>query len=416
MPVLKLGHFDQTASQAAVNSYFNAHHDGSMRRQCRGERNDEWFPLTQIPGSGVQDLEQAMRDFGFMPHGDIDGIFGYRTMSAARLFQEYLRTIEGRADMTPPDGVVGPRTQAHIQRWADSGQKADWVDVSAQNPTPEFTYWLEALRLFKSVNETSPVSRVISMVSGFPSPSDSVKVSDWRFDAEDIHLVGIRRKENVSATKRVNDDIFVLLVGGLVFKFYGSTDPCPTMAGRPDEPFIVRGQHEYRFGWHMISKPQRCYRAFEPATRGVLVCRDVRNDNAFTDADLTRLSVNDTINIHWSGSGTSNWSAGCQVVAGARYINHRNERIDCSSFAAVNYSQLPGRTRGAFNVLLDLVTVFAPSPAMSGGTKLFYTLLDEEDLSVQVNGGPTIAEQAQASAQGVDPQNVSVERLVSQLL
>lgn len=420
MSVLKLGNFDQTASQAEVNSYFNATHDTSMRKQCRGEKDDEWFSMTQVPGSGVKELQLALRDFGFMPHGSINGIFGYRTMSAARLFQEYVRSIEGHRDMEPPDGVVGPKTQAHIRRWAAAGQKADWAGAGPQNPTPEFTYWLEALRLFKRVNETTPVSKVISMVSNFAGASDSVKVSDWKFDPEDVHLVGIRRKENFSANKRSNDDIFVLLVNGLVFKFYGSTDPCPTISGRADEPYIVRGQHEYRFGWHLLGKQQRCYRAFEPATAGVLVCRDLQNDNAFTDTDLTRLSVNNTINIHWSGSGTSNWSAGCQVVAGARYINHRNQKIDCSSFAAVNYSQLPGKTRGAYNVLVDLVTAFAPSPVMTSGTKLLYTLVDEEDLSVQVDGGQTITQQALSSVQGVAPEvlarNTSINQLVAQLL
>ena len=53
------------------------------------------------------------------------------------------------------------------------------------------------------------------------------------------------------------------------------------------------------------------------------------------------------------------WSEGCQVINGTAYLDPENKLIDCSAFAAVNNSEIagnPSKTRGAYNVLLDLVT------------------------------------------------------------
>ena len=75
-------------------------------------------------------------------------------------------------------------------------------------------------------------------------------------------------------------------------------------------------------------------------------------------------------------------AAGCQVISGGGYINHNDEIIDCWRFAAPNYSGLPGLTRAAYNVLLDLVTVFSRDARVSGGDLLHYTLIDEKDLAL----------------------------------
>ena len=50
------------------------------------------------------------------------------------------------------------------------------------------------------------------------------------------------------------------------------------MAGRKDAAFLIRGQHEYRFGWHKIStvgsNTVKAYRAFKTkSNKGVLVVR-----------------------------------------------------------------------------------------------------------------------------------------------
>src|SRR5262249_52823262 len=190
----------------------------------------------------------------------------------------------------------------------------------------------------------------------------------------------------------------------------------PTAASRAGEPCVVRGQHQYCFGWHKKSDPNRAYRAFRPVGPGVLVCRDFVQDDALTDADLTGgLQANPTINIHWSGAGTGNWSAGCQVIEGTRYLNHRGVVVDCTAFAAPTYTALDKKTKGAFNVLLDLITVFAPSNATSG-VGLHYTLLYDRDLELKVNANQTLDAAARANLPAAEVEPWTVGRLVGALV
>ncbi|MFK7967424.1 MAG: hypothetical protein AB8C46_25970, partial [Burkholderiaceae bacterium] len=88
--------------------------------------------------------------------------------------------------------------------------------------------------------------------------------------------------------------------------------------------------------------------------------------------------------IHWGGKGgqfnVASWSEGCQVINGLYYANHHGSLIDCSSFVAVNNKAIntnKSQTRGAYNVLVDLIT--ALSGDMRSNTVKF-TLLDEDDL------------------------------------
>jgi hypothetical protein len=64
------------------------------------------------------------------------------------------------------------------------------------------------------------------------------------------------------------------------------------------------------------------------------------------------------------------------------YFDAKDGVIDCSSFVAVNnkaVEELPSKTRGAYNVLVDLVTALCSD--LSDGS-LKYTLLVEEDLEL----------------------------------
>ena len=157
------------------------------------------------------------------------------------------------------------------------------------------------------------------------------------------------------------------------------------MAGRKDAAFLIRGQHEYRFGWHKIStvgsNTVKVYRAFKTKShKGVLVVR--AKDGQLTPASYTEgAQPNPTINIHWSGAGSSNWSAGCQVIAGKKYKNFRNEIIDLSASASAGYADLGGKTRGAYNLLIDLVTVFSKDIRCGSSDTILCTLLYEKDLA-----------------------------------
>jgi hypothetical protein len=318
----------------------------------------------------VADLQRALTALGFFPGGAADGICGYRTQSAIRLFQEYVRSIEGHGDCVP-DGQFGPRTQAHLQRWLTENKQMNWSPIAG-----EYEGWLALLESVKQKYAAAP-SRALQLVSAFEGPSDTRKVANWDFTGPgNIHLIGVRRNEVAGKF----DDIFVLLMKGLVFKFQGSTEPgASSHADGP--PHITQGQHDYHFGWH-----QRKYLALRPLSAGVLVVR-AGADRVLDDADWEKgLSPNATINIHWGGRGMTRdvgqWSEGCQVINGTVYVNPANQLVSCAGFAAVRSSEPMNdrsRTRGAYNVLTDVVT------ALSGdmpSNQVKYTLLTEADLDL----------------------------------
>ena len=416
---LSLGSCDPGAVPADVAAFLRPLHEANMDvARLRGEKDAEWVPFRAESAPTVRDMQNTLRTAGFLPAGPANGMLDYRTVSAVRLFQEYVRTVEGLPDVGAPDGVVGPTTAKHLARWKTAATRADWSDRSPDNATAAFRYWMLVLAMYQAYNANTPVTLIVQKAEAFTKPSDTLKIAQWNLDRHAIHLIGIRRQEWRSAPVRRNDDVFVLLVDGIAFGFSGSTDPNPKQAGptRPDEPYLVRGQHQYRFGWHKLDNPDRVYRAFRPVGPGVLVCRDFVNDDALTDADLVGgLDANPTINIHWSGAGTGNWSAGCQVIEGSRYVNHRGAVVDCSAFAAPSYSGLGAKTKGAYNVLLDLITVFAPSNATSG-VGLHYTLLYEKDLQLQTTPGRTIDQVARMNLPAAEVEPWTVGRLVGGLV
>ena len=113
-----------------------------------------------------------------------------------------------------------------------------------------------------------------------------------------------------------------------------------------------------------------------------------KNNKELDAQDLKNgLEVNATINIHWGGKGIkfniNKWSAGCQVINGSGYINPEDELIDCSSFVATNNRTIGrGKTRGAYNVLVDLATALSIDMDTS---IIKYMLLNESDLDLSPN-------------------------------
>jgi hypothetical protein len=345
--------------------------------------NDKLVTKRLAPGApdamSIAQVQQALKDIGFFPGGKDDGICGYRTLSAIRLFQEYVRSVE-KQDCVP-DGRFGPQSQAHLQRWLDRRLQSTWAPAiaawEAGTPLPgEYGDWLAFLDQVKQQYLARPTP-VLQMVNDFKRPCDTRKVAEWDFSPRaGAHLVGIRRREMSGRF----DDIFVLLLKGLVFKFQGTTEP-----GASDHPagppYLVPGQHAYHFGWHKSS-----YLALRPQGAGVLVVR-AGTDKTLTDADLsTGLEPNATINIHWGGRGMrgaiNNWSEGCQTINGTVYINPSDEIVSCASFAATTPNEASTdrlKTRGAYNVLVDLITALGSDLP---GASVKYSLLDEADLAL----------------------------------
>jgi hypothetical protein len=395
MAILRLGITDRGAVPQSVAAFFGLYHESSgMLNKFRGEKNNRWRGFSEQPGKAVFDLQTRLRSFGFLPHGDLNGIFDYRTQSSARLFQEYVRSVEKDASIGVADAIVGPKTFQHLGRWMSGGLTADWINASSSNPTGAYKDWMSLLEKLKAHYQQAP-SLMLQKVEAFSEASDTRSVVDWKFAPEHVHLIGIRRGADTSWKIRINNDVFVLLVNGLVFMFFGSTEPTPQGERRQRPPFLVPGQHLYRFGWHKVSSQEKVYRAFRPAKYGVLIIRDMPGSapDALDAADLERGAVqnNLTINIHWSGKHTSNWSAGCQVISGGGYINHHNDLIDCWQYAAATYTQLSNLTRAAYNVLLDLITIFSKNTSVSKGDLLHYTLINESDLDLEPSIGASKA-------------------------
>ncbi|MCB0542129.1 MAG: peptidoglycan-binding protein [Saprospiraceae bacterium] len=394
---LSLGKVDEGKMPSDKSAFLSVYHavlDTALKakNEFRDEGNNSWKPFSEVSGTGIRDLQQFLKDTGFMPKANVDGVFGYATQAAVRLFQEYIRTVEGDTSIGAPDGVVGDGTWGQIEKWKQTKQgkpeyKCEWARFSADNPTPEFNKWISLLEKAKQHYLANP-SPILALIDQHDKSSDTRKVKDWDTSSRSIHLIGIRRAQETQAGVRVktqkrmraNDDLFVLLINGMVFKFWGSTDPNPDVADRADVPFIIEGQHDYKFGWHKVKDATLVYRALRPKTVGVLVFRDINKDSSLTETDIANgldKNPNDSINIHWSGIGSYNYSAGCQVLAGKSYINHKGEVVNCSKYAATKYSELGGtKGRGAYNMFADLVLSLAPEGVQS----LVYTLGRDETL------------------------------------
>lgn len=357
--------------------------DGSDKLVLASHTPDAQGPMS------IAAIQQALKSAGFFPGGTIDGICGYRTRSAMRLFQEYVRSVEKLS--CAPDGRFGPASQQHLRRWIDNRSVTEWAPTierwqAGTLGETEYTAWLSLLERVKERYTATP-NRMLQMVNAFAAPTDTRRVTAWDFNPQQVHLVGIRRNEKTNKF----DDIFVLLIKGLVFKFQGSTEPGAS-ENPAGVPFLVQGQHDYHFGWH-----KKQYLALRPEhlDKGVLVVRS--KDMRLDDRDLDgKLEANASINIHWGGKGlkfdVKNWSEGCQVINGSAYIDPHHDLVDCSAFAAVKNSEIasdPSKTRGAYNLLLDLVTALA-SDLPTNTVK--YTLLVEEDLDLSPSVKESLAD------------------------
>src|SRR5262245_33500862 len=231
--MITLGAYDSNVKREDLDEYIE--HAKKLtgvenwENKLRGEKDGEWAEFQPLSGSAmtVAEAQRFLIDAEIFPLGKADGICGYRTLSAIRLFQEYVRTVEGEAGIGSPDGVMGPKTISHANRWKAKNRKAEWSGAPAADPSREYDKWMSLLRKVKEKYAATP-NAMLREVNKFDKPSDTVKVSNWDFDPNKIQLVGIRRNETAmeaGAGERKFDDAFVLLIRGLAFKFFGSTDP-----------------------------------------------------------------------------------------------------------------------------------------------------------------------------------------------
>ena len=355
-----------------------------------------WVDLKPNDKNAVKTLQTFLVNAGiFPPNANIDGFFGYATQAGVRLFQEYER-VYGNNPNCIPNGLVDKKTWVLMKGWQQMGKTAEkWT---RGRPSPEYNKWMQMLRKGRDhyLNEPNSRAKIINekvekLNTGSGKPVDTFKIQDWNFDPSEVHLIGIRRNESSDGTVRKNDDLFILLINGMVFKFWGSTDPNQKYATRSDEAFLVEGQHKFRFGWHKITNEQKLYQGLNPYERGVLVFRDIKNDNRLTEEDIRKgidNAPNQSINIHWSGIGeghSGTWSTGCQVLASKNYIDNHGTKHDCSGFSCGTYGEGSSqnennisKTLAAYNMFTDLILCFQPKRV----DYIYYTLARDENLAI----------------------------------
>lgn len=388
---IRRGYFDADLSEAYVWEYVKSAHAGmgaSLQQLFQLRMEERWVSLTafDFAPNAITYLQFFLCQAGFLlfekenrRQTKIWGIYGYETLAGVRLFQEYLRVHEAAEDglhFDIPEGTVGANTWQNILRWARDNKRSHYDFHKGPVNMPESEIWFRLLTKLHEKQKAKP-SRIQQLIDAFPEPSDTRKINDWNLDPGEVHLIGIRRNASLRAEVRENDDLFVLLLKGWVFKFWGTTDPNPCFARSDGEPYMVEGQHAYQISWFKISDPERVHQALQPASRGILVFRSKNRDYALDESDQIE-GPNLSIPFQWTGSGKSNWSGGASAIAGGSYINPENKVVDCHDFAAVSPRRLEeGKTRAAFNVLMDLLTL-----CMEEHQLVHYSLILESDLEL----------------------------------
>jgi len=399
MAVIKLGYYDPGKKPANPHSFLKLYHtDGVLLStdKFRDDDNNRFVEWKQ--GENIQKLQEFLFNAGFMTKKYNEGVFDYVTEASVRLFQEYIRTVDPGDKNFERDGKVGDGTWGKIREWP-AGKKCLWHPsrASENGSHVEYNNWIDLLNTAKDhYSKSENQGPIMKAVNNLSNTKSTIKTKDWNFDKNKIHLVGVRRNESNDIGKSLNDDLFILLINGMVFKFWGSTDP-KRKSDSSKEPFLVEGQHMYRFGWHRLGNLKNgtyvSYRALRPANNSqeVVVVRDRDNDDMLSSGDYANgLTYGKYINIHWTGKNKWNkftQSAGCQVIKGDGYMNSNNEYIDLSDFTADNYTQLyqdDNLDKGAYNMLADLVVCFSNVQLDEITNKpktplLFYTLGNEKE-------------------------------------
>ncbi|MBX2819392.1 MAG: peptidoglycan-binding protein [Rhodothermaceae bacterium] len=380
---MKLGHFDPDVLLSVGAEYLSMVKEFTDVDNSKVKRDEYRIVFKEHNasklGMTVREVQAELKKIGFYT-GVINGLCGFGTSSAIRLFQEYVNSIEGIHCVA--DGDFGPATKGHLDRWLSKTEFPLWTQImrawaAGDIAGTEYSDWLQFLGAVKQ-KYTGNESRVLQRVSTFKSNVDNAKTTstralhEWDFSTDDIHLIGIRRNEFQGKF----DDIFVLLLKGMVFKFQGSTEPGAKSKERTTFPFLVHSQHEYQFGWHRSSYLALRPKGFLDEGKGVLVLRTASKHPTEEEMNNGELESNGSINIHSGHDGKDEIggeSHGCQVI---------NENL----YMAPGNAIIP--KRNAYHVLMDLVI------ALSGdltkidkngnevrNTSVKYMMLLEDDLT-----------------------------------
>jgi len=219
MTTLKLGNYDRgTAPENWRNYLINYHELPRMQTDVfRGDANDLWHAPQALAGTPIAELQLGLKELGYLPTADVDGIFGYRTLSAVWLFQEYMRTVGGKPELGAPDGLVGKNTRVALESALAANLRCRWTVAGQRQDQP----WLVLLESAKRKYEHD-YRRILPTL--FQRPSDILTPLEWQTGQVPVHIIGIRRTAWAASLdrsgKRLNNDVFIVIANGRVMRFF----------------------------------------------------------------------------------------------------------------------------------------------------------------------------------------------------
>ncbi|MEO0733656.1 MAG: peptidoglycan-binding protein, partial [Bacteroidota bacterium] len=208
-PTLRLGDVDASLdmTDAKFKEYLKVYYQGQhfpfpdkILNESSYDNDKRWIGYRNLAKDHVEELTRKLQATGFMPNANHDGLFGYVTQAAVRLFQEYVRTRDqtiskAERKQVVPDGIVGPITQAHLKRWVKAGLQPDWL--RKEEPSALALTWFNRFRsaAFQLREKPTPM---IKIPESYGKKCDSLPLDKWTFSLEEPQLFGIRRKANIS--------------------------------------------------------------------------------------------------------------------------------------------------------------------------------------------------------------------------
>ena len=255
-------------------------------------------------------------------------------------------------------------------------------DEEEATEDPLFSEWMERLKALKVKLSANP-GPVHTQVAKFGKPSDTYQVKDWAFNGEDVHLIAIRKPPVVPRIfdANRNDALFILLIEGKVYKFWGFTGYFNAKGNNSNNndlslAIMAEGQHKYA-----IDKT-RSVKALIPFQDGVLFFRDRDKNKAFSARDIRAGLYSEpieTADIQWAPLGIDNDKTGVQFISNKRYINHDDDIISKSQLTDTDNALLGegGSSTDAYEAFTDLIW------GLTERDWIYYTLVDWNDFDTE---------------------------------
>ena len=237
--------------------------------------------------------------------------------------------------------------------------------------------WLKRLKTLKVRLQEQPGPEH-TMVTEFGTASDTRKLADWNFDKPgEAHLIAIRKLPLIPRVfdARKDDALFVLLVDGKSYVFYGFTGHFDaTLEGssrdRNKTGFIAEGQHKYRI------ENSGSERLLIPYEDGVLLFQDRDKNRELSARDIRAGLYPEPIesaNILWHPVGNNNTLTGIQFISEGSYMDPYDEIVSNAAIANAAGGATNSVSVNAYDTFVDRIW---GNPARDS---LFYTVVDWSD-------------------------------------